>query len=139
MPAYSEAYLDEVVETQGRLFDYIAYKYPDMDTKEFIESYMNSKTRHYIDVSQAYVSTKDYLELFEYFCKVDKYQLKKGKALEGFIPDWIGRFYAYYQWFYDLPSSEVLKKVPLDFLIKAYPGLHDLDLELAVKKVGIPS
>ena len=37
MPAYSEAYLDEVVETQGRLFDYIAYKYPDMDTKEFIE------------------------------------------------------------------------------------------------------
>ena len=54
MPAYSEAYLDEVVETQGRLFDYIAYKYPDMDTKEFIESYMNSKTRHYIDVSQAY-------------------------------------------------------------------------------------
>lgn len=45
-------------------------------------------------------------------------------------------FYAYYQWYYDIPSSEVIKKVPLDFLIKAYNGLHDLELNLAVKKVG---
>ena len=58
MPDYNEAYLDEVVETQGKLFAYIAYEFPDMDTKDFIESYMKSKTRHYIDVSQAYVSTK---------------------------------------------------------------------------------
>lgn len=63
MPAYNEAYLDEVVETQGKLFAYIAYDFHDMDTKDFIESYMKSKTRHYIDVSQAYVSTKNYLEL----------------------------------------------------------------------------
>lgn len=38
MPAYNEAYLDEVVETQGKLFAYIAYEFPDMDTKDFIES-----------------------------------------------------------------------------------------------------
>lgn len=43
MPAYNEAYLDEVVETQGKLFAYIAYDFPDMDTKDFIESYMKSK------------------------------------------------------------------------------------------------
>ncbi|MGR4828490.1 hypothetical protein [Bifidobacterium adolescentis] len=30
----------------------------------------------------------------------------------------------------------VIAKVPLDFLKKAYFGLHDLDLELAVRKVG---
>jgi len=30
----------------------------------------------------------------------------------------------------------VIKKLPVDFLMKAYHGLHDLDLELAVKKVG---
>lgn len=29
-----------------------------------------------------------------------------------------------------------IQKVFIDFLIKAYHGLHDLDLELAVKKVG---
>lgn len=57
-------------------------------------------------------------------------------ALEGFLPNWIGEFYAYYQWYNNIPSAEVINKVPLDYLKKAYPGLHDLDLELAVKKVS---
>ena len=75
-------------------------------------------------------------ELWDYFCKADGFQLKNGKAIEGFMPDWIGEFYAYYQWYYNIPSSEVIKKVPVSFLMKAYGGLHDLELDLAVKKVG---
>ena len=59
-----------------------------------------------------------------------------GKALDGFMPDWIGGFYAYYQWYYNIPSCEVIEKVPLDFLKKAYSVLHDLELDLAVQKVG---
>lgn len=136
MRAYPEVYLDEVVETQGRLFDYIAYTYPDKDTEDFIRTYMTSKTRRSIDAGQAYVNTMDELDLWDYFCKTEHYKLKEGKALTGFLPDWIGEFYAYYQWYYNLPSAEVLEKIPLDFLKKAYHGLHDLDLELAVKKVG---
>ena len=72
-----------------------------------------------------------------YFCETDNYELKNGKALGGFVPDWIGEFYAYYQWYYNIPSIEVIKKVPISFLKKAYHGLHDLDLELAVQKVGL--
>ena len=75
-------------------------------------------------------------ELWDYFCKNENYTLKSGKALVGFMPDWIGEFYAYYQWFYNMPSSEVVRKIPPDFLMKAYYGLHDLELDLAVKKVG---
>ena len=56
--------------------------------------------------------------------------------MEGFMPEWIGEFYAYYQWFYNIPSKDLIDKIPLDFLKKAYYGLHDLDLPLAVKKVG---
>ena len=52
------------------------------------------------------------------------------------MPDLIGEFYAYYQWYYNISSAELVDKVPLNFLEKAYHGLHDLDLELAVKKVG---
>lgn len=37
-----------------------------------------------------------------------------------------------------LQCSKVIKKVPLDFIKKAYMGLHDLELELAVQKVGVP-
>lgn len=136
MRAYSEVYLNDVVENQGKLFDYVAQTFPDKDTEDFIKTYMKSKTRQSIDKSMAYVNTMDATQLWHYFSDTEKYSLKNGKSLEGFMPDWIGEFYAYYQWYYNLPSEEVVKKVPLDFLKKAYFGLHDLELDLAVRKVG---
>ncbi|ENY70140.1 Hypothetical protein MBVG_1330 [Mycoplasmopsis bovigenitalium 51080] len=136
MRAYSISYLDEVVENQGKLFDFVAHNFSDKDTEDFIATYMRSKTRKSIDEAKAYVNTMSAKELWDYFTKTEYYVLKPGKAMDGFMPDWIGEFYAYYQWYYNIPSSEVLKKVPLDFLKKAYYGLHDLELELAVKKVG---
>ena len=136
MAAYPEVYLDEVVENQGKLFDYVAHSFSDSDTVDFINAYMSSKTRKYIDDGQAYVNTMDAGQLWDYFSKNEPYSLKPGKAMDGFMPDWIGEFYAYYQWFYNIPSSEVIKKIPVTFLMKAYYGLHDLELDLAVKKVG---
>ncbi|MBQ1466393.1 MAG: hypothetical protein IIZ17_06950 [Eubacteriaceae bacterium] len=136
MHAYAEDYLKDVVENQGKLFDLVAQTYPDMDTRDFINTYMLSKTRKSIDECKAYVNTMDANSLWEYFTATEQYALKSGRALEGFMPDWIGEFYAYYQWYYNIPSSEVVKKIPVDFLMKAYPGLHDLDLDLAVVKVG---
>ncbi len=136
MRAYSEAYLNDVVENQGKLFDYVAQSFPDMDTEDFINTYMRSKTRISIDKAKAYVNTMDAKELWNYFTETEEYMLKPGKAMEGFVPDWIGEFYVYYQWYFDIPSAEVVKKITVDFLKKAYYGLHDLELDLAVKKVG---
>lgn len=136
MRAYPKEYLNDVVENQGKLFDFVSQNFPDSDTEDFIKTYMTSKTRKSIDESQAYVNTMSARELWEYFIKTDKYSLKSGKALNGFLPDWIGEFYAYYQWFFNIPSADLLKKIPLDFLKKAYHGLHDLELDLAVQKVG---
>ena len=45
---------------------------------------------------------------------------------------------SYYQWLYNISSQEVVKKIPLSFLKKAYSGLHDLELDLEVQKVGEP-
>ena len=67
---------------------------------------MASKTRKSIDEAKAYVNTMDAEELWKYFTETEHYQLKDGRALEGFAPDWIGEFYAYYQWFYAIPSAE---------------------------------
>ncbi len=136
MGAYAKDYLNDVVENQGKLFDLVSQYYQDYDTEDFIKAYMLCNTRKCIDESQAYVNTMNAQELLEYFIKNEKYVFKKGKSLEGFMPDWIGEFYAYYQWFYSISSAEVLKKVPLEFLKKAYFVLHDLELEMAVQKVG---
>ena len=136
MCAYPKDYLNDVVETQGKLFDFVAQTFPDKDTEEFITAYMKSKTRKSIDEAQAYVNTMDTMDLWAYFLETDQYTLKNGNGLSGFMPDWIGEFYAYYQWYYNIPSSELVVKIPVDFLKKAYYGLHDLQLDLAVKKVG---
>ena len=136
MRAYSEEYLNDVVENQGKLFDFVAQTFPNMDTEDFINTYMISKTRKSIDDAKAYVNTMDAKELWKYFSDTEQYQLKDGEALEGFMPDWIGEFYAYYQWYFNIPSSELVKRIPVGFLKKAYYGLHDLELDLAVQKVG---
>ncbi len=136
MHAYSESYVDDVVENQGRLFDYFAQTYPNKSTEDFIVTYMKSKTRKSIDDSKAYVMTMDFEELWNYFYTTEDVDIKDGETIPGFLPDWIGEFYAYYQWFYNIPSSLIVEKIPVNYLIHAYPGLHDLDLELAVKKVG---
>lgn len=136
MPAYLQVYLNDVVEEQGKLFDMIAQDYPDKDTEDFIQAYMTSHTRKMIDESQAYVNTMFARELLEFFIEQEGYMLKPGKAMEGFAPAWIGEFYAYAQWYYDIPSALLIQKLPLDTMKRMYPGLHDLELSLAVQKVG---
>lgn len=136
MTAYNKSYLNEIVETQGKLFEEVKHFAEGIDIKDFIEKYMRSRTRGYIDNAQPYVATMDASELWKYFQETDKFIPLHGEEIGGFLPNWVGQFYAYYQWYYNIKSSQVIEAVPLDFIIAGYRGLHDLDLELAVKKVG---
>ena len=136
MIPYPRSYLEDVIEAQGKLFDFIAYSFPDKDTEAFITAYMKSDLRRFIDEGQAYVCTMSAAELWDYYKKTESPVLEDGKAIRGFLPDWIGEFYSYYQWYYEMPSSVVVDRIPVTFLEKAYYGLHDLELDLAVKKVG---
>lgn len=110
MKAYSESYLDEVCETQCKFFDYMLEKNPNLDCENFIISYIQSKTRSYIDNSQAYVMTLNYKDLYEYFFEVDDFKVKDGNRIDGFMLNWIGQFYSYYQWFYNIKSFKLAKK-----------------------------
>lgn len=58
MRAYPEVYLHDIVESQGKLFDFVSQNYPEKDTSDFINTYMTSKTRESIDQGKAYVSTR---------------------------------------------------------------------------------
>lgn len=81
--AYSDAYLNDVVENQGKLFDFISQKYPQKDTADFIHAYMVSKTRKSIDEAQAYVNTMNANELWDYFEK----QINMNLRMEGHLKD----------------------------------------------------
>lgn len=136
MEVFSEVYLDEVVENQGQLFSFAQDYCPGIDIEDFINQYMNSRTRSLIDEGQPYVSTMDAQSLFEYFLENDECELKQGEEKGGFAPEWIGQFYALFQWIYKMPSKEVVRLLPVRFMFAGYPGLHDLDLQVAVQKVG---
>ena len=67
MEVFSKSYLEEVVENQGKLFEYAEEHYPGIDVADFIESYMKSYTRAMVDEGQAYVCTMDAETLYNYF------------------------------------------------------------------------
>ena len=134
MHAYPDCYLNEIVETQGKLFEYVADN-SSVDFDDFIQRYMKGKTRSFLDRADAYLSNLDAKELYEYFCKLDNFSPSPGTSLSGFAPDWIGQFYAQSQWQENIPSEKLVTILPPDFMKASYAGLHDLDLDLAVEKV----
>ena len=135
MAAYPKSYLAEIVENQGKLFELVSDSNPQIDMEDFIKKYMVGKTRMFLDRADAYLSNMDSKELYEFFCRIDSFTPRNGRNIDGFRPNWIGQFYAYYQWQTGLPSKKVLEKLPIDFMEASYYGLHDLDLDLAVTKI----
>ena len=132
---FPKAYLEQVVETQGELFDAFAARYPRHSTEDFIVAYLNSRTRAEIDQGQAYVCTMEADDLLSRFLS-EGYSPSSGEAFRGFVPDWIGRFYALGQWMLNETSAGMAVRFPPSYLKNAYPGLHDLELDLAVRKAA---
>ena len=63
MREYPKEHLKDVVENQGKIFAFVAQYFNDKDTKDFINTYMLSKTRKSIDNAMAYVCTMGLYDL----------------------------------------------------------------------------
>lgn len=133
---YDGLYLQEVAETQGALFECLQDMEPSADGVDFVRSYMKSGTRALIDKGDVYLATIGSKGLMDYYRKEERPELKSGEPLRGFAPNWMGQFYAHYQWRTGGLSSEIVDAIPPEWLFAAYPGLHDLSLDLAVEKVS---
>ena len=133
---YDQSYLQEVVETQGAMFERLQDVAPTVDGLEFVRSYMKSDTRAFIDRGDVYLATIGPKGLMDYYRQEECHELKPGVPLKGFAPNWMGQFYARYQWQTGARSREIIDAIPPEWLSSAYPGLHDLDLAQAVEKVS---
>lgn len=133
---YNAIYLQEISETQGALFESLQDIAPKVDGLEFIRSYMKSDTRQFLDKGDVYLATLGPRELMDYYLTEDAHETKPGPSLCGFAPNWIGQFYAHYQWQTGELSSDIVERIPPEWLASAYSGLHDLDMRLAVEKVA---
>ena len=132
---YSEAYLQEVVETQGKFFERLQDEPIPIDSADMITAYMNSDTRRQLDEGHAYYLTLGADDLKRVFLEESRYEPKPGEPLRGFMPNWIGQFYAYCQWANGIGSREIVSRLPVSLMCAVYPGLHDLSLPLAVSRM----
>ena len=131
---YSESYLQEVMETQGKFFERLQDEPEPIDSEDMITAYLNSDTRRQLDEGHAYYLTLNADDLKRVFLEESGYQPKSGEPLRGFMPNWIGQFYAYAQWKWGVLSREIIRKLPVRTMRIAYPGIHDLDMSLAVER-----
>ena len=135
-PAYPIAYRDEIVETQGKLFGRFQCEHPDADGEDFVSSYMRGTPRSRIDHAAALLANMTPAELKREFMSRDGYVIRPGHPLDPLAADWIGQFYAYYQWQTGEASRDIVSRIPTHVMLAAYPGLHDLDIPLAVERVA---
>ena len=136
--AYDEVYLNDVIEEQGRFFEGLQDEPSPIDSSDLLTAYMHSSTRRQLDEGQAWYLTLDAERMKSVFLQESGYVPKAGEPLRGFLPKWIGEFYAAAQWYWNVPSSELCDKLPVESLCVVYPGAHDLDLMTAVEKLGRP-
>lgn len=134
--AYDISYRDEIVETQGRLFGRLERENPGCDGVDFISGYLRSATRAALDHAEPIRANLFPGELKARFLGEDGYVFKPGDAVDGLSADWLGQFYAYYQWANGIDSRVLVDRLPVATMLAAYPGLHDLALPLAVERIS---
>lgn len=137
---FHDSYSEEVIFNQSGLFERAADKGYDMEN--FINCYMNSSLRMYIDKRAAIECNMIDIELLEAIeggFRQGFYKLPltyvKGHKFNGFLAGWIGEFYAKLQDRLWISSAEVLKRYPAKEIMIKSRGLHDTDIDLIIDRI----
>ena len=134
--AYSELYASDIIEHQGYVFLNIREELPDVDEKWFIEAWMKSEIRQYLDTATPKWAGMPPQELIWWFVHHEcEGEYRKGEKWGGFLPQWVGIMYSLYQWKFELPSAKIIEVLPLDVMEKLYVPYHQLGDEAAVYKL----
>lgn len=136
MVAYNELYIASVMDAQSDLFLGIRDKLQGVDEKWFIERFMRSHVRAMLDIGNPkYVNappTELMLRFIEDECGND---YERGDTWGGFLPGWVGKAYALYQWKYNVSSKDLIERFPLHDMERAFPALHQMGWDAAVDRI----
>jgi hypothetical protein len=124
------------MKTQGELFFIIRDELPGIDEKWFIELYMRSHARKMLDQGNPKYLNLPVKELLDHICEeFPDGEYIKGHEWGGFLPQWVGKIYALYQWKYNVLSSDLIEILPLDEMERVFPTLHQAGWDTAVEKI----
>lgn len=122
-----DLYLNDVEEETGRLFQSWAERGYNVD--KMVTSYMSSKLRERIDKRYAWFCTKSASDQND-----EIKPLTCGVVYDDALCEWLGYFYTRLQHHLGVPSKRVIMEYPFIDMYKRAGVLHDLDMDLAIKK-----
>lgn len=133
--AYDEIWLSDAVVSQGVMFALVADTHPDIDMEAFIVKWMHSLIRKDMDIGCPRYVCSPGPELLRDYLREEPNAFTPGMCHMDFdMARWVGRFYSYSQWYWNIPSSELVTLIPPDLLGVMYPGMHDKSLAVAVRE-----
>ncbi len=121
-------------DLQGETFE-LSIDLTSTSSEIFMRRFMNSKTAKMIDgkdILQMNLQAKDIIDLVEEEYKESNYGSIKYSKDEMY---WIGYFYRYFSYTYELSSNRVYKIVKPKELRGLYLPYHTLSLEQAIERV----
>lgn len=147
--AYDEYWLRWDMQNMGCLFEFSTkyclakYKYADFDVLKFMNKFMRSRFRREMETGHPKLLSQAALDSFVDFIEVDmngnigefipKQPLKYNFADRQLY--WVGWAYAYIHYTADIYSSELVEKLPVDFMLEQYHLGHEMDIAVFYDKV----
>jgi hypothetical protein len=134
--AYDEVYLQPIKKAQGNVFFYVREALPGVNEKWFINQYMRSGLRAKLDHANPKFAAMPPEELIKYFIDDEcNGEYERGGEWWGMLPMWAGMIYALYQWYYNVPSWQLINELTLDDMERIYPALHTVGFDAAIDKI----
>ena len=136
---YDEAYLKDVMSVHGLMFVKLTEEKSEYDIFSMIDTYMrHSEIRAKMDIGNWSALNKGYKQLLN---SID-FSLCEPAEIIGsdMLPDpillkWAADIYVLLQWYYDIPSAEISKKLPSRELCATYNPLHETSYTNACTKL----
>lgn len=128
-PAYPGLYVDDAMWSRGSLFVQVADDGTGWDFSHFYEEFMRCKTAELLDSGWPRVVCLNGTELLRYLQEYEPQLFVKGEhPWWPSAAEWSGWFLCKYQWYWNIPSKELVTRFTPDLLLRIWPGAHSQGL-----------
>ena len=130
------------MRNQGYLFEHIVEICEGIDIEWFIHTFMNGKTRMYLDEAHPRFLNEAASDLFDHFVMVDldndRTKIRKTKKRFRLSTNelyWVGWMYAYMQYKADKQSKAIYKIFTSERMLELYSPGHEMSKETFYDKI----
>lgn len=127
--AYHKLYLGDAISARGSLFAKVSNPDSGWNFSYFYENFMQSRTAKLLDIGWPRVICLNGVELLHLLQEEEPQLFVKGEHPWWVsAAEWAGWFLCKYQWYWNIPSKELVKRYTSKELLFIWPGAHSWGL-----------